>query len=91
MNKAIAIATIIALTLCLASCNKQIVDTQYQFNYAYINVADMYHVQGEVESWCDYEDSDQIQVKIDGVTYLVHSSDVTLVYDPDYTGGVRRV
>ena len=91
MKKFKIIATIITLALCFASCNKQIVDTQYEFNYAYINMADTYTVQGKVESWCDYENSDQIQVKINGVTYLVHSSDITLVYDPDYTDGIRRV
>lgn len=38
-------------------------------------------VDGKVESWKDFEDGDQIQVKIDGVTYLVHSSNITLIYD----------
>ena len=34
--------------------------------------------KGAVQSWTDYEDGDQIQVKIDGITYLVHSSNIAL-------------
>lgn len=36
-------------------------------------------VDGKVQSWTDYEDGDQIQVKIGGVTYLVHSSQAALI------------
>lgn len=36
-------------------------------------------VSGKVSSWRDYEDGDQIQVVIDGVTYLVHSSNIVLM------------
>lgn len=39
----------------------------------------MTSVEGKVESWRDYEDGDQIQVTIDGVTYLVHASDAVLM------------
>ena len=38
-------------------------------------------VEGKVSSWTDFEDGDQIQVKIDGKTYLVHSSNVVLISD----------
>ena len=34
---------------------------------------------GKVESWCDYE-GDQLQVVIDGVTYLVHSSNIVMCH-----------
>lgn len=36
-------------------------------------------IEGKVSSWTDYEDGDQIQVKIDGKTYLVHSSNIVLI------------
>ena len=36
-------------------------------------------VEGKVSSWTDYEDGDQLQVKINGKTYLVHSSNVVLI------------
>lgn len=38
------------------------------------------NVMRDVESWRDYE-GDQLQVVIDGVTYLVHSSNVVLRHD----------
>lgn len=38
-------------------------------------------IRGEVESWRDYEDGDTIQVKIDGVSYLTHISNVVLMTD----------
>ena len=36
-------------------------------------------VEGEVESWRDYDDGDQLQVTINGVTYLTHASNVVLM------------
>lgn len=36
-------------------------------------------VAGKIESWKDYDDGDQIQVKIDGTTYLVHSVNIVLI------------
>lgn len=36
-------------------------------------------VRGKVESWKDYGDGDQIQVKVDGDMYLVHSANVALI------------
>ncbi|MBQ2918817.1 MAG: hypothetical protein IJE61_06305 [Bacteroidales bacterium] len=44
-----------------------------------MKLADGSTVTGKVQAWTDYEDGDQIQVKIDNVTYLVHSTDVTLI------------
>jgi choloylglycine hydrolase len=38
-------------------------------------------VEGKVESWTDYTDSDQIQVKVNGKIYLVHSNNVVLIKD----------
>ena len=38
-------------------------------------------MRGEVESWTDYDGSDQIQVKVNGKTYLVHSENVALIKD----------
>jgi len=57
------------------------VDTTYTFDTAIISLPDGTVVKGEVDSWTDYEDGDQIQVVIDGVTYLVHSTNIVLVQD----------
>lgn len=66
--------------LCLTSCgfNKQIIDLDYKYNYAVIFLPNGDKIEGKVSSWNDYEQSDMIQVKIDGVTYLTHSSNVIL-------------
>ena len=75
---AIAIATIL-LAMSLSGCNKQVVDLTYSYERAIISLPNGEVVDGKVQSWTDYEDGDQIQVKIDGVTYLVHSSQVVLI------------
>ena len=65
----------------LAACNKQMIDTTYKFDRAIIELRNGTVVEGKVQSWTDFEDSDQIQVKIDGVTYLVHSSNIDVIAD----------
>lgn len=70
---------IFAMVPMLCGCNYQMVDTKYTFDRAIIQLPDGTIVDGKVQSWRDYEDGDQIQVKIDGVTYLVHAADVALI------------
>ena len=82
MKKLIAVLlAVIALLsgLVLSGCNKQMVDLTYSYEYAIIGLPNGETVEGRVSSWTDYEDGDQLQVKIDGKTYLVHSSDVVLI------------
>ena len=82
MKKIIALllAVIALLSVCLlAGCNKQMVDLTYSYEYAIIGLPNGETVEGKVSSWTDFEDGDQIQVKIDGKTYLVHSSNVVLI------------
>ena len=59
--------------------NKQIVDLTYAYDYAIILMPDGTVVKGKVQSWTDFEDGDQIQVKIDGKVYLTHSVNVVLI------------
>ena len=61
----------------LTGCNRQVLDN-YSYDYAIIQLPNGDIVEGDVQSWKDYEDGDQIQVKIDGINYLVHSSNVVL-------------
>lgn len=63
----------------MAGCNKQMVDLTYSYDYAIIGLPSGEVVEGEVQSWTDYEEGDQIQLKIDGTMYLVHSSNVVLM------------
>ena len=66
--------------LMLGGCgNVQIMDTTWSFERAIIELPNGDIIEGKVSSWKDFEDGDQIQVKIDGKTYLVHSSNVVLI------------
>ena len=80
MKKILAIILVLGLALViLTGCNKQLFDTTYSFDSAILTLPNGKVIEGKVESWTDYEDGDQIQVKIDGKTYLVHSSNIVLV------------
>lgn len=48
-------------------------------NTAILALPDGSVISGKIESWKDYDDGDQIQVKIDGTTYLVHSANIALI------------
>ena len=63
----------------LINGNRQVFDTAMRFDHAMIKLADGEIVEGRVDSWMDFENSDQIQVTINGTTYLVHSTNVTLI------------
>ena len=78
-KRIIFVMLVTALVLSFTACNKQIVDTVYKYDRAIIYLPDGTVVDGKVQSWTDFEDGDQIQVKVDGKTYLVHSSNVVLI------------
>ena len=59
--------------------NQYLVDTVRQYDYAIIKLDGATFAEGKVEKWTDYEDGDQIQVQIEGNTYLVHSSNIVLM------------
>ena len=67
------------LNSCTCLGNKQTFDFNYNFNYAIIELPNGKVVEGDIDRWTDYDDGDQIQVTISGVTYLVHSSDCVLI------------
>ena len=84
MKKMIVILLALVLVLggmVFAGCNKQMVDLTYSYEYAIIGLPNGEVVEGRVSSWTDFEDGDQIQVKIEGKTYLVHSSNIVLISD----------
>ena len=70
---------VVIMAVVLSGCNKQIFDTTYSFDRAIISLPNGEIVEGKIDSWKDYEDGDQIQVKIDGKTYLVHSSNIVMI------------
>ena len=79
MKKIITIFFVILIVIITSGCNRQMVDLTYKYDRAIIELPNGEVVEGDVQSWRDYEDGDQVQVKIDGVQYLVHSSDVVLI------------
>ena len=84
MKKRIAIVLALMVLLAsavLAACNKQMVDLTYSYERAILSLPNGQIVEGKVTSWTDFEDGDQIQVRIDGKTYLVHSSNIVLISD----------
>ena len=75
-----AILIIIIMAVLINGCNMQIVDTKWSFDYAYIDLGNGNIIEGHVDSWKDWNDSDMIQVTMfDGKTYFTHSSNVVLI------------
>lgn len=74
----ILVITII-VSLLVGCGNKTLIDTTYSFERAILILPNGEVIEGKVQTWKDYEDGDQIQVKIDGETYLVHSSNIVLI------------
>lgn len=81
MKKILVVVVLVALMAVLTDCgNRDMFDTVYTYEEAVLVMADGTIVRGEVDSWRDYEDGDQVQVEIDGVVYLVHASNITLMH-----------
>lgn len=80
MKKAtILVVLVLVLAFMLSACgNKDMFDTVYTFRYGIIKLPNGEIVEGKVERWSDYE-GDQLQITIDGETYLVHSVNATLM------------
>lgn len=83
MKRIICIGLLLVLLITsLCACgNMQLIDTTYTFDKAIISLPNGNIIEGKVQSWKDFDDGDQIQVKIDGKTYLVHSSQITMIKD----------
>lgn len=79
MKKKLLVASLVAVMgIGLTGCNKQMIDVTYSYERAIISLPNGEVIDGKVQSWKDYE-GDQIQVKINGKQYLVHSSNIVLI------------
>lgn len=79
MKKALSVVLIVTMMMTLVGCgNQQLFDTTYTFDYAIIELPNGEIIEGNVKSWNDY-DGEQIQVVIDGVTYLTHSENIVMI------------
>jgi len=79
-KKLLAAILALGMALSLAGCgNRQMIDLTYTYKYAIISLPNGEIVEGKVDSWKDFEDGDQLQITVDGVTYLVHATDAVLI------------
>ena len=53
------------------------------FTYCYVVLGGKEVVQGAVTQWRDYDNSDVVQVLVDGKYFLTHYTNVVLVADPN--------
>lgn len=59
--------------------NQSWFDTTYSFERVQIAMPDGSCVEGSVETWQDYDNSDVVQVKVGGKVYLTHYMNVVLI------------
>lgn len=79
MKKVLSAILVVMMIASLTGCNKQLVDMTYSYEKAIVYLPNGEVIEGKVQSWTDFTDGDQIQVKINGVSYLVHSSNIVLI------------
>lgn len=79
---ALALVMVIAALLLASCCNKDSLNSVDTYYEAVIGMPDGTVVCGEVQTWNRHSYCDILKVKIDGVTYVVHSSDVVLMNIP---------
>lgn len=53
------------------------------FTYAYVVLGGQKVAEGAVTQWRDYDNSDTVQVLINGKFYLTHYTNVVLIADPE--------
>lgn len=80
----LALVLILTLTACgIQTGNRVVAGKDIQtFNYCYVMLDGQEITKGFVTQWRDYENSDEIQVLVNGKYYLTHYSNVVLVADP---------
>ena len=90
MNKKVLIVVAVAVVLLVTGGviywqthigNRQLMDVNYHFDRAILKLPNGEVVEGKLNSWLDFDDSDVIQVKIDGKTYLTSYVNVCLIAD----------
>lgn len=85
--KMIALAVLLMIcSFALSGCslgNRQIgLDLKQSFDDAIVILHNGEMIEGKIDNWRDFDESDAVQVTIEGVTYLTHYSNVILIrYD----------
>ena len=88
-----AIVLVLVLCVCLlSSCDESYYKSGNRitggkdvqtFTYAYVVLDGQEIARGAITQWRDYENSDVVQVLVNGKFYLTHYSNVVLIADPD--------
>jgi len=83
MKKILAVILLVLVAISLCACatigTRQIgIDTAYNFKWGIIQLGNGEIIEGPVSGWRDFQDGDEIQLVINGVTYLTHYSNVIL-------------
>lgn len=80
---AVVIMLLVLACVCLSGCrigNREIsFDTKQRFDEAIIFISDYEVVRGDIDSWRNFDETDAIQVTIDGITYVTHYNNVILI------------
>ena len=92
-GKILALVMVLVIaTLLLSSCDESYYKTGNRitggkdvqtFTYAYIVLDGQEIARGAITQWRDYENSDVVQVLVNGKFYLTHYTNVVLIADPD--------
>lgn len=88
----ILIIALVCFTCMLTSCDGEYYKTGNRitggkdvqtFTYCYIVLGGQEIVRGAITQWRDYENSDTVQVLVNGKYYLTHYTNVVLIADPE--------
>ena len=86
----ILMVILLAATLILSSCGERKTGNRITggsdvqtFTYAYIVLDGQEIVRGAITQWRDYDNSDVVQLLMNGKYYLTHYSNVVMIADPE--------
>lgn len=80
-EKILTVVLVTMMMLSMIGCgNKDMLDTNYTYNKAIIDLANGESIEVEIKQWRDYEDGEQLQIITpDGTVYLTSSYNCTLI------------
>lgn len=80
ISMAVVVLIMASMLLMFTGCgNQALFDTTWTFERGIIFLPDGEKIEGNIQSWKDFDGSDMVQVTIDGKTYLTHSSNVIMI------------
>ena len=80
-KKILGVLLVAMMMLYMVGCgNMDMLDTNYTYNRAIIDLANGESIEVEVKQWRDYENGEQLQIITpDGTVYLTSSYNCTLI------------